>query len=53
MLVRDLLQKAGFVIEAESDLFRSPQDDHRLMVYADEIYLKTDRLLFRAKKAGD
>ena len=49
-LARDLLTKAGFEIEAESDMFANPDDDHRLMVYNDAIYLKTDRFLFRARK---
>ena len=49
-LARDLLTSAGFVIEAESDMFANPDDDHMLMVYNDEIYLKTDRFLFRAIK---
>ena len=49
-LARELLTKAGFVIDAESSLFANPDDDHRLMVYNDAIYLKTDRFLFRARK---
>lgn len=51
-LARDLLTRSGFEIEAESDMFANPDDDHRLMVYNDEIYLKTDRFLFRARKPG-
>jgi len=50
-LARDLLKKAGFEIEATSDMFANTQDDHLLMVYSDEIYLKTDRFLFRAVKS--
>jgi predicted methyltransferase len=49
-LARDLLTRSGFEIEAKSDMFANPDDDHRLMVYNDEIYLKTDRFLFRARK---
>lgn len=49
-LARDLLTRSGFEIEAESDMFANPYDDHKLMVYNDEIYLKTDRFLFRARK---
>lgn len=48
-IVRRLLIDAGFVIEAESDLFANPADDHSLMVYDDKIYLHTDRVLFRAR----
>ena len=49
-LARDLLHKAGFVIEAESDLFENPEDDHSLMVYNEDIYRRTDRFLFKAVK---
>ena len=47
---RELLTQAGFEIDAESDMFSNPDDDHSLMVYNDDIYLKTDRFLFRARK---
>jgi predicted methyltransferase len=47
---RDLLHQAGFVIEAESDLFANPEDDHSLMVYNEEIYRNTDRFFFKAVK---
>ena len=49
-VARDLLTKAGFTIEESSLLFSNPADDHRVMVYADEVYLKTDRFLFLARK---
>ncbi len=47
---RDLLTRAGFVIEAESNLFANPEDDHSLMVYNEEIYRNTDRFFFKAVK---
>jgi predicted methyltransferase len=47
---RELLRKAGFFIEAESDLFANPGDDHSLMVYDEAIYRRTDRFLFKAVK---
>ncbi|MGI9202646.1 MAG: hypothetical protein ACR2Q3_01480 [Woeseiaceae bacterium] len=47
-IARDLLNRAGFQIEAESDLFANSRDDHTLMVYDDAVYLQTDRFLFRA-----
>ena len=50
-VARALLQEAGFVLEAESDLLANAGDDHTLMVYNDAIYLRTDRFLFRARKA--
>jgi len=49
-LARDLLTQAGFEIDAETEMFANPADDHSLMVYNDAIYLKTDRFLFRARK---
>ncbi len=49
-LARDLLTKAGFVIEAESDLYANPADDHSLMVYDEAIYRRTDRFLLRARR---
>lgn len=49
-IVRRLLRSAGFVIEAESDLFANPDDDHSLMIYNEAIYLHTDRVLIRARK---
>ena len=47
---RELLEKTGFEIEAESTLFGNPEDDHMIGVYSDAIYLKTDRFLFKAVK---
>ena len=47
---RDVLKKAGFVIESESDLFANPDDDHSLMVYNEAIYRNTDRFFFKAVK---
>jgi len=45
---RDLLTRAGFIIEAESRLFENTEDDHSLMVYDESVYLQTDRFLLRA-----
>ncbi len=49
-LAHDLMTQSGFEIEAKSNMFANPDDDHRLSVYNDEIYLNTDRFLFRARK---
>ncbi len=49
-IIRTALQQAGFIIEAESDLFANPDDDHSLEVYDKKIYLKTERVLIRARK---
>ena len=43
-------QRAGFVLEAESDLLRNPADDHSLLVFDDKIRGKTDRAVFRFRK---
>jgi len=47
---RELVQNAGFVIEAESTLLANPEDHHGSHVYSDAIYRRTDRLVFRARK---
>jgi predicted methyltransferase len=43
-------QRAGFVLEAESDLLRNPADDHSLLVFDDKIRGKSDRAVFRFRK---
>jgi predicted methyltransferase len=50
---RELIRRAGFVIEAESELFANPQDGHDLMVYDEAIYRRTDRFLLRAVRPQD
>jgi predicted methyltransferase len=45
---RDVLTKAGFRIEAESDLLRNPADDHTKGV--NEMARHTDQFLIRARK---
>ena len=47
------LEKAGFRVQAQSDLLANPNDDHSLNVFADEIYRATDRILVRAIKDND
>ena len=44
------LLKAGFVIEAESDLLRNPQDNHTLFMRDPSLRWHTDRMLIRARK---
>ena len=48
-IARELLQEAGFEIEAQSALFANPDDDHSLMVYDERIYRATDRFFFKAR----
>jgi predicted methyltransferase len=45
---RDVLTKAGFRIEAESDILRNPGDDHSKPVF--ELQRRTDQFLIRARK---
>jgi predicted methyltransferase len=42
--------RAGFVLEAESDLLKNPADDHSLNVFDDKIRGKTDRFMFKFRK---
>jgi predicted methyltransferase len=44
------LAAAGFVLEAESDILRNPDDDHTLGVFAPEIRGNTDRFVLRFRK---
>jgi predicted methyltransferase len=45
---RDVLTKAGFRIEAESDILRNPGDDHTKPVF--QMNRRTDQFLIRARK---
>lgn len=44
------LEAAGFVLDAESDILRNPDDDHSLGVFAPEIRGNTDRFVLRFRK---
>lgn len=50
-IILDMLKKAGFTVEATSDLLANPDDDHSRSVYADGLRYATDRILVRARKA--
>jgi len=43
-------ERAGFVLEAQSDLLRNPADDHSLLVFDPKIRGNTDRAVFRFRK---
>lgn len=43
-------KRAGFKLEAESDMLRNPADDHSLNVFDPKIRGKTDRFVFRFRK---
>lgn len=47
---RDLLVKAGFEIEAESDLLRNPADDHTRGPGDESLGGNSDRFLIKARK---
>ena len=43
-------ERAGFVLEAQSDLLRNPADDHSKLVFDPAIRAKTDRIAWRFRK---
>lgn len=47
---RDLVTRAGFVIEDESTLLANPKDDHTLVSHDPKLHRDTDRFLFRCRK---
>lgn len=49
-VVKADFERAGFVLERESDLLRSPADDRSLNVFDDKIRGKTDRFIFKFRK---
>lgn len=49
-VVRADFARAGFVLEAESQLLRNPADDHGINVFDDKIRGKTDRFVFKFRK---
>jgi len=46
----DFAKKAGFVVEAESNLLAHPADDHSKMVFDPSLRGKTDQFLLRLRK---
>ena len=49
-MVRADFERAGFVLEAQSDLLRVPADDHSKNVFDPSIRGKTDRFVYRFRK---
>lgn len=49
---KDMLMKAGFTIEAESNILANPADDHTKGVRDPSVAGKTDQFLIRARKPG-
>ena len=50
VVIRADFERAGFKLEAESDLLRNPADDHSLNVFDEKIRGKTDRVVFKFRK---
>ncbi len=49
-VVRADFERAGFVLEAQSDLLRVPEDDHSKNVFDPSIRGRTDRFVYRFRK---
>ena len=49
-VVKADFERAGFVLEGESDLLRNPADDHKANVFDAAIRGKTDRFVFKFRK---
>lgn len=52
-VVRADFEKAGFVLEAQSDMLANPEDDHTVNVFDPAIRGKTDRLVMKFVKPAD
>lgn len=48
--VKRTFQQAGFALDAESDAFRNPGDDHSKLVFDPSVRHKTDQFLYRFRK---
>ena len=51
-LVMTLMEEAGFIFEAGSDLMRNPDDDHSQSVFAEGLRGNTDRFVLRFRNPG-
>ena len=49
-VIRADFERAGFILEAESNLLRNPQDDLSVSVFSPAIRGKTDRIAYRFRK---
>lgn len=49
-VVRADFERAGFVLDATSDMLRNPADDRTLLVFDEKIRGRTDRFVFRFRK---
>ena len=49
-IILEMLEKAGFALDATSDLLANPDDDHSQSIYAEELRYHTDSIVVRARK---
>ena len=49
-VIRADFKRAGFKLEAESDMLRNPADDHSSLVFDKAIRGKTDRVVLKFRK---
>lgn len=49
-VIRADFEKAGFVLDGESNLLRNPADDHGKLVFDPAVAGKTDRIVYRFRK---
>ncbi|HLT91726.1 MAG TPA: hypothetical protein VKZ85_12345 [Woeseiaceae bacterium] len=49
-VIRRDFEAAGFVFDAESPVFRNPDDDHATPVFDDAIRYRTDQVMYRFRK---
>ncbi len=48
--IRTEVTAAGFVLEAQSDVLRNPEDTHALAVFDPAIRYRTDQIVYRFRK---
>ena len=51
-VIRADFERAGFVLDGESDLLRNPDDDRSVNVFDPAIRGRTDRIVYRFRKPG-
>jgi predicted methyltransferase len=51
--IRTEVTAAGFVLEAQSDLLRNPEDDHVLPVFDPAIRHRTDQIVYKFRKPSE
>jgi predicted methyltransferase len=49
-VVKADFERAGFVLDGQSEILRNPADDHSLLVFNDKIRGKTDRFIYKFRK---